>query len=332
MFPTLKITLDQWRALVAVVDEGSYAKAASALHRSQSSVTYLVQKLESQLGVKVFAPQGRKSIQTPTGQLLYRRALFLIDEAASVEKAARAISAGWEAEIGLAAEILFPQRLLLQCLDAFGQESPHTRIELIESVLAGTAEAIGDGRADLAIAGQIPPGLSGELLVQLRAVLVAHPSHPLHALGRPLTPRDLRAHRQLVIRETDTKRATRITLDTASRWTVSNMSTSLLAVASGMGFAWFPVEHIRDELAAGTLKALPMREGKERVVPLYLVYADRDHAGPGVLRLAEIIHERTAKECKVADSPSRTVSTAPQAADKGATATRHRAKPARRTA
>ena len=85
MFPNLRITLDQWRALVAVVDGGTYANAASTLHKSQSSVTYLVQKLESQLGVKVFEAQGRKSVLTPTGQLLYRRASMLIEEAAGVE-------------------------------------------------------------------------------------------------------------------------------------------------------------------------------------------------------------------------------------------------------
>lgn len=313
MFPTLKITLDQWRALVAVVDRGSYSGAASALHKSQSSVTYLVQKLESQLDVKVFALQGRKSILTPTGELLYRRARVLIEEAAGVEKSARAISAGWEAEIGLAAEILFPQRLLLQCLDLFGKESPHTRIELIESVMQGTAEALFDGRANLAIAAQIPEGLTGETLVQLRAVLVAHPSHPLHALGRQLTARDLRAHRHLVIRETDAKRATRASVDTAQRWTVSNMSTSLLAVTSGMGFAWFPLEYIQQELTAGVLEPLPLREGKERVVPLYLVYADREQAGPGVLRLAQIIHEHATAECTRAAADADTRPAAPAA-------------------
>ncbi len=46
-----RITLDQWQALMAVVDAGSYAKAAEVLHKSQSSLTYAVQKLESLLGV-----------------------------------------------------------------------------------------------------------------------------------------------------------------------------------------------------------------------------------------------------------------------------------------
>jgi len=297
MAQTLRISLEQWRALVAVVDHGSYAGASTALHKSQSSVTYAVQKLESLLGVQAFAIQGRKSVLTATGQLLYRRARVLLDEAAGIEQAARTVSAGWEAEIGIAAEVLFPNRLLLPCLDAFGKESPHTRIELIESVMAGTTEALTEQRVHLGIAGQIPQGLAADPLVQLRAVLAAHPAHPLHKLGRPLTNRDLRGYRQLVVRESDAKRATRSSLDTSQRWTVSSMSTSLLAATMGFGFAWFPEEHIRDELAAGSLKPLPMRDGKERFIQLYLVYADRENAGPGVLRLAQIILATVAAEC-----------------------------------
>src|SRR5215471_10256526 len=97
-----RITLDQWRALIAVVDEGGYAKAAKALHKSQSSVTYAVQQLQSQLGVKAFEIHGRKANLTPTGGLLYRRARYLLDEATVLEQSAKRLSAGWEAEIRLA--------------------------------------------------------------------------------------------------------------------------------------------------------------------------------------------------------------------------------------
>src|SRR6476660_9465752 len=93
------ITLEQWRTLVAVVDAGGYAQAAEALHKSQSAITYALQKLESQLSVKALEIHGRKAVLTPTGQLLYRRAKALIDEADGVERAAQALSAGWEAEI-----------------------------------------------------------------------------------------------------------------------------------------------------------------------------------------------------------------------------------------
>ena len=75
------------------------------------------------------------------------------------------------------------------------------------------------------------------------------------------------------------------------------MATSIHAARMGYGFAWFPEDKIRDELAAGTLKPLPLREGGERFGELYLIVADRDAAGPGTLRLAEIIREAVATEC-----------------------------------
>ena len=100
----------------------------------------------------------------------------------------------------------------------------------------------------------------------LRMIPAAHPDHPLHEFGRPVTPRDLRAHRQLVVRESDTLRATKATLEATQRWTVSHLSTSIVATVQGFGYGWYPEDKIRPELVAGTLKELPMREGGERFV------------------------------------------------------------------
>jgi len=291
------ISLDQWRALVAVVDSGSYARAADALSKTQSSVTYAVQKVESLLGVKAFEVSGRKARLTPVGELLVRRARGLLDEAAAIERSARRLSAGWEAEIGVAAEIIFPRWLLFRALERFGAESPHTRIEVIESVLGGTQEALARREVDLAISGMVSAGFVGDPLLRLRFVLVARADHALHRLGRELTPRDLRAERQLVVRESGTRRATQTWIDAPQRWTVGHMATSLEAVRAGYGYAWFPEEMIRADLAAGSLKTLPLREGGERYGQLYLVYADRDGAGPGVQRLAGILRETVRSEC-----------------------------------
>ena len=291
------ITLEQWRTLIAVVDAGGYAQAANALHKSQSAVTYAVQKLEAVLGVKAFEIKGRRAALTTTGQLLYRRALGLLDEAGGLEKAARTLSAGWEPEIRLAVEVLFPTWLVLDCLARFGAEAPDTRIELVESVISGTREALLEGRVDLAIAGAVPAGFVGDPLIRMRLVLAASPAHPLHNLKRKVTLKDLRSHRQFVVRETGQERSARTTVEATQRWTVSNMSTSIIAARSGYGYAWLPEYKIRDELAAGTLKPLEVREGGERYVELYLVFADRDAAGPGTLRLAEIIRESVAGAC-----------------------------------
>src|SRR5690606_37033866 len=252
-----RITLEQWRCLVAVVDEGGYAQAAEALNKSQSSVTYAVQKLQSMLKVRAFEIQGRKAALTPTGQMLYRRARSLLDDASAVERAARKISAGWEAEIALAVEILFPMWLLLDCLNRFGKESPHTRIEVFETVIEGTSEAIGSGAVDLALSPRIPPGMTGERLMPVTFIAVAHPSHPLHKLGREVTMRDLRNHRHVVVRDSAFKRDKQAAIEANQRWTVSNMATSIGAVSRGYGFAWFPEDKIRSELKEGLLKPLP---------------------------------------------------------------------------
>lgn len=293
-----RVSLEQWRALMAVVDEGGYARAAQALHKSQSAVTYAVQKLESQLGVKAFELRGRRAVLTPTGRLLYRRAHALLEDAGALERAAGTLSAGWEAEIRVVAEILFPSWLLLQCLERLGTESPHTRIEVVESVMGGTAEALLSGRTDLAISPQVPPGFLGDPLMRMRAIPVARPDHPLHRLGRELTVRDLRAHRHLVVRDSGMLRDPRaVSVEIDQRWTVSNLSTSIEGARMGYGFAWYPEEKIREELATGALAPLPLREGGERFVELYLILPDRDAAGPGTLRLAEILREHVAEAC-----------------------------------
>jgi DNA-binding transcriptional LysR family regulator len=293
----MNVTLEQWRVLISVVDSGGYEKAAEALNKSQSSVTYAVQKLQSQLGVKAFEVKGRKAVLTPTGEFLYRRARALVDEADATERAATKLSAGWEAQIAIAMDVAFPVWLMLECLQRFGAESPHTRIELIESVLGGTSEALLKGQAQLAVSGIVPPGFMGEKLMPVRFIAVAHPEHPLHRLGRPVTMQDLRAHRHLVVRESDTRRATRPRLEATQRWTVTHMTTSMGAASRGFGYGWYPEYRIRDEIAAGTLKPLPMREGAEVVAQIYLIFADRDAAGPGLLRLAAIIREQTAAAC-----------------------------------
>src|SRR5580658_2501154 len=130
-----RISLEQWRALLAVVDAGGYAQAAESLHKSQSAVTYAVQKMESLLGVKIFEVVGRKAHLTPTGHVLYRRAKALLEEAGALESAAGSLAAGWEPELRLAVEIVFPTWLLLECCASFAKERPQTRIELYETVL-----------------------------------------------------------------------------------------------------------------------------------------------------------------------------------------------------
>ena len=296
-----KITLDQWAALAAVVEAGGYAQASRRLHRTQSTVTYTIQKLEDLLGVKVFEIRGRKAVLTPAGEVLYRRGKSLVEDAAHLEHAATELARGWEPEIRLAVDIIFPTWLLLECLAAFGAEHPDTRIEVNEAVLGGTEEALTDGSADFIIGGLVPGGFLGDTLMQVRFVCAAAPSHPLHDLGRPLTLDDLRRHRHLVVRDSGARRSRTGGWLNEQRWTVSNKATSIRAACMALGYAWYAEESIREELRSGALRPLPLVEGAERYVTLYLVYADRETAGPGVRRLTDIIREKVAATCESRD-------------------------------
>src|SRR4030081_1779559 len=113
---SLHVSLEQWRALVAVVDAGGYAQAAVRLHKTQSSITYAIQQIEDRLGVVIFQIEGRKANLTQTGQVLYRRAKALGDEAERIERTASKLAQGKEPVVSLAVESLFPIGLLLDSM------------------------------------------------------------------------------------------------------------------------------------------------------------------------------------------------------------------------
>ena len=294
-----RISLDQWRALVAVVESGGYAAAATQLHKTQSSVSYLVQKIEQLLDVRLFTLEGRRAKLTPHGEVLYRRARALVDEAEAIERAAQTLAAGWEPELRIAADIVFPTWILLRVFARFAAERPQTRIQLYETVLGGTDEALIERRVHLGINTSVPAGFVGDALLPMRFIAAANPDHPLHKLGRPLTHADLRKHRHLVIRDSGVT----MTRDgggwrgSEQRWTFTAKATSIFAAGMGLGFAWFPEETIRGDLERGVLKPLPLREGAERLATAYLILAEGDAAGPGTRRMAELLRDEVGATC-----------------------------------
>lgn len=288
-----KVSLDQWRALLAVIDAGGYAKAAEQLGKSQSAVSYAIQQLETALGVAVFELRGRRAVPTAPGQLLYRRARHLLAEAESLESAACQLSARIEPLVGLAGDVLVPPEEILGCLAEFAERFPDTRVEFYESVMSGTDDALIQKRVNLAVAGRVPPGFVGDYLMPITFRGVSSPAHPLQHLGRAVTYEDLRHHRQMIVRDSGIhRRHSEGWQEAEQRWTVSHIKTSLTAVRMGLSYAWLPEHYLRDDLASGQLALLPMEAGAERVHPLYLIYTDRDLAGPATRHLADVLKHR----------------------------------------
>ncbi|HEX4332837.1 MAG TPA: LysR family transcriptional regulator [Usitatibacter sp.] len=296
MSQTLRVSLDQWRALQAVVEAGGYAQAAERLHKTQSTITYAVQQIQKLLGVKAFEIKGRKAVLTEPGRVLYRRAKTLLEEAATLERGAAQMSSEWQPEIRLAVETLFPTWLLLEALEIFARERPETRVEIYETVISGTTELLESGRVDLAI-GPEENGIRGIPLMPVRVIPVASPGHPLHALRHRLTDRDLKRHRRIFMRDTSAQRAPEVQ-GVELRWTVSNKATQIRALIMGLGFAWMPEDTILPELRSGQLKPLRLQSGTHRTAHLHVAFADPEFPGHDVARLVEILGERASAACR----------------------------------
>lgn len=291
----LQVSLEQWQTLLAVVDQGGYANAAEALNKSQSTVSYAIQKLETSLNVRVFSIEGRKAVLTEAGKALYQRATTLVEEAKQMEDLASQFAEGSEPVIRIAMDTLFPEWLMLEVIEEFTKQSPLTRIELRETVLSGTDEALLRKEADLVIGGRVPPGFLGDPILQVEFKAVAAPNHPLHHLGRELNYQDLRLHRQLVVKDSGSRDTDAGWLGAQQRLTLGNLRTSIDAACKGLGYAWYPVLKIQEELEQNRLIPLKLTVGGNRNVQLNLVYADGDYAGRSIRLFAEMLKQALQK-------------------------------------
>jgi DNA-binding transcriptional LysR family regulator len=116
--------------------------------------------------------------------------------------------------------------------------------------------------------------------MEVTFIAVAHPEHPLHRLNRELTAEDLVDHLQIVVRDSGSRARDDGWLGATQRWTVTSAETKVSLMSAGLGFGWLPTHLIGDELRAGLLKPLPLREGRERRRTLYLVFANPQSAAP----------------------------------------------------
>jgi len=289
----LRVTLEQWRMFRSVVQFGGFNQASQGIHKSQSSIHNAVGKIESSLDVKLFEIEGRKTVLTQAGELMLKRANFLLDEAAKLEIVGHTLGQGTEASLKIAVDEMFPQARLYKVLDTISAQYPMLQIELVESVLSGASELIQNADVDIAISPvALTEGFS-EQLCQIDFIAVAKPDHTLHSLGRDLTAEDLKSHRQIVVRDSGMHRKSDAGwLGANQRWTVSHLRTSIDMICSGLGFAWLPTTSIKNELAQGKLKTLPLQHNSKRSMQLHLIFKDGDSLGPAARAfLAELRYQ-----------------------------------------
>lgn len=288
-----RVSLEQWLAFKTVVDCGSYAMAAQALNKSQSSISYAIARLNEQLPQPVLILDGRKAVMTDAGQVLYRHAEQLLNQASQAEAIASSLALGFESEVAIAVDVLVEVGSLVCAFEEFSQEFPHTRIRVLETSLSGTTEALLEKTADLVIGTKTPPGFQSRPLLQVKMIAVAAPGHPLVKNREDVSELELRSIRQVVLRDTGTFREQDSGwLQADQRWTVSHFSTSIKLLRSGLVFAFLPQNWIEQELAEGSLQRIPLAPSMDRLLQVHMMLADNQAAGPATKALYETIFEK----------------------------------------
>ncbi len=289
-----RISLKQWRMLHAVVDCGGFAGAAQFLNISQSAISYTIAKLQEQLGVQLLKIEGRKARITEQGRLLLERSRHLIREALELEEFAEQIGRGNNMNVRLVADHHFPDDLLMLATREFLLQGRMVNMHLSEVNVDLAKEVLLNKTADLVICSQVPAGFLGDPLLDVEYMAVAHPTHPLFELGRAVCAEDLARTVQVSVSGAIDDSKTRDTnrfLKRPLHWQVSSVDSAIAALHQGIGYAWLTKHHVKKSLKQGTLKELPLGQGRVCRTTFYLV---RNHLQliqrSNIDRLAETLH------------------------------------------
>ena len=269
MYMRSPLTLEALEVIDAIERKGSFAAAATVLHKVPSAISYTVQKLEQDLGVTLFQKEGRRAVLTSAGHHLVEQGRLLLLAADELTVGTRQIATGWEPRLRIAVDTIVPLNTVLPLIAKLLKVQPAIEVSLFTEVLAGTWESLIENRADLIIGGiGDAPGHRGircEPWRHIKHVFVASGDHPLSALAAPISLDMVKQYRGVVISDTSRNSTplSRGILNQQSVIHVPTMEAKIEAHRLGLGIGYVPEDRVPDDLATGRLKMLTLAEPRE---------------------------------------------------------------------
>lgn len=196
------LTLDQIQIFLAIVDEGSFSKAAKKLKRAQSAVTYGIQKLEVQIDMTLFDRAAYRPTLTEAGRTLLLRARRITEETNAFRDSARSLASGLEAELTIVLDSMFPMHAVVDALKAFTERFPTVPPRVYVQPLGAATELLLDGTCMIGLLQFIftdLPVLRRFHLLTVDLIPVVAPHHPLAACDGPIETHVLQRYVQLVL-------------------------------------------------------------------------------------------------------------------------------------
>ena len=146
--------LSSYWIFYTVANAGNISKAAKELYISQPAISKSIQKLEDNLGCKLFSRSSRGVILTDEGQLLYghvKEAFETLNQ--GEEKLKRSIDLGvGHLQIGVSATLC--KYVLLPYLKEFIRQNPHISISINCQSTNETLELLDDNKIDIGLIGK----------------------------------------------------------------------------------------------------------------------------------------------------------------------------------
>jgi len=280
------VSLDQLRAFIAAVEEGSFSAGARRLHRAQSAISELVSNLEAQLGVVLFDRSERYPKLTPAGIQLLADARSVVANVDLLKARAKGISRGLESELSAVVDVLFPIEAIAESAKEFREKFPRTPLRLYVEALGGAYQPVLDGRCSLGIVGSLPiapDSMTLERLQGLAMSMVAAREHPL-ALFKGVIPKaELAKHVQLVL--TDRSELTtgrEFGVMSPLTWRLGDLFAKHAFLLKGLGWGGMPVHAVKQDLLEGRLVKLSIEDLAEEslILPMSAAYLTAKPPGP----------------------------------------------------
>ena len=278
------VTLDQLRAFVTVVEEGSFSAAARKLKRVQSAISTSMGNLESQLGVAVWDRSTKVPKLTPQGQTVLGAARRVLMEVDGLRRLTAGMVMGLEAQVSICLDALFPVDALIDLCTAFTKEFPSVDLRIDTQVMSAVSARVLDGSATIGIVSPGGPtaGLERHALAPVRMVPVVASGHPLAAVRGPIENERFADAIQIVLTERiDAGIADRAVLSPRT-WRVADLHTKHMLLRAGLGWGNLPEHVAREDLRSRRLVAIqPAAWGREEhTVYLAAIYRSDAMFGP----------------------------------------------------
>lgn len=152
------ITFEQLRAVVTIVDVGSFSLAAEALYLTQPAISQRVRNLEETVGVQLFVRAPGRSVRlTPAGQVFVDNARRLLEGLSELTSALDAFPREPRESLTIACGSAMSRYLLPRYLSVFAHRYPRIGVRIEQADPRSILGEVARGRFDLGIGAGLSP-------------------------------------------------------------------------------------------------------------------------------------------------------------------------------